>query len=190
MSLGDLSLQHLAGAAGAAARFTAMLLLLIGDAWPATPPAATALRAALGAAHRLASVMLGLLLALKLAIEAMPAGALRVYRVGDWPAPFGIVLVVDRLSALMLLLTSLVALPVLVCQRRLGQSRPPLPRAVPVPADGPERRLRHRRPVQPVRVLRGAADRLYVLLLHGQGASASASACTTWCSTWRPRRCS
>ena len=32
-----------------------------------------------------------------------------VYLLGDWPAPFGIVLVVDRLSALMLLLTSLLA---------------------------------------------------------------------------------
>ncbi|ATE66376.1 monovalent cation/H+ antiporter subunit D [Rhizorhabdus dicambivorans] len=30
----------------------------------------------------------------------------RAYLVGDWPAPFGIVLVADRLSALMLLLTS------------------------------------------------------------------------------------
>jgi multicomponent K+:H+ antiporter subunit D len=32
-----------------------------------------------------------------------------VYLLGDWPAPFGIVMVVDRLSALMLLLTSLLA---------------------------------------------------------------------------------
>jgi multicomponent K+:H+ antiporter subunit D len=32
-----------------------------------------------------------------------------VYRLGDWPAPFGIVLVVDRLAALMVLLTSLLA---------------------------------------------------------------------------------
>ena len=29
-----------------------------------------------------------------------------VYAIGSWPAPFGIVLVVDRLSALMLVLTS------------------------------------------------------------------------------------
>ncbi len=33
-----------------------------------------------------------------------------VYRIGNWPAPFGIVLVVDRLSALMVLLTSVLAL--------------------------------------------------------------------------------
>ncbi len=32
-----------------------------------------------------------------------------VYRLGDWPAPFAIVLVLDRLSALMLLLTSILA---------------------------------------------------------------------------------
>ena len=33
-----------------------------------------------------------------------------VYLLGNWPAPFGIVLVVDRLSALMLLLTGILAL--------------------------------------------------------------------------------
>jgi multicomponent K+:H+ antiporter subunit D len=38
----------------------------------------------------------------------------QVYRLGDWPAPFGIVLVLDRLSALMVLLTAVLALIVLV----------------------------------------------------------------------------
>ena len=36
-------------------------------------------------------------------------GEQEIYYLGDWPAPFGIVLVLDRLSALMLLLTSLLA---------------------------------------------------------------------------------
>ena len=40
-------------------------------------------------------------------------GQTHIYRLGDWPAPFGIVLVLDRLSALMVLLTSVLALIVL-----------------------------------------------------------------------------
>ncbi|WP_373457438.1 monovalent cation/H+ antiporter subunit D [Pseudogemmobacter lacusdianii] len=38
----------------------------------------------------------------------------QVYRLGDWPAPFGITLVLDRLSALMLLLTASLASLVLI----------------------------------------------------------------------------
>ena len=41
-------------------------------------------------------------------------GDVHVYRLGDWPAPYGIVLVLDRLSALMVLLTAILALIVLV----------------------------------------------------------------------------
>jgi len=37
-----------------------------------------------------------------------------VYLLGNWPAPFGIVLVVDRLSALMLVLAAILAIPALV----------------------------------------------------------------------------
>ena len=47
-----------------------------------------------------------------------PAGpdgsAVRVYQLGDWPAPFGIVLVLDRLSALMLVLTSILGVATLL----------------------------------------------------------------------------
>ena len=41
-------------------------------------------------------------------------GVLTVYQLGNWPAPFGIVLVLDRLSALLLLVTALTALGSLV----------------------------------------------------------------------------
>ncbi len=37
-------------------------------------------------------------------------GMLRVYALGDWPAPYGIVLVVDRLAAAMVLLTAVLGL--------------------------------------------------------------------------------
>ncbi|PKM22057.1 MAG: monovalent cation/H+ antiporter subunit D [Gammaproteobacteria bacterium HGW-Gammaproteobacteria-14] len=36
----------------------------------------------------------------------------RVYQLGNWPAPFGIVLILDRLAALMLLITAILAVPV------------------------------------------------------------------------------
>ncbi|NML18331.1 monovalent cation/H+ antiporter subunit D [Azohydromonas caseinilytica] len=81
---------------------TAVLLLALGDA-----------RRHAARTLALISTALGLLLALALLRQA-DTGALEVYRVGDWPAPFGIALVVDRLSALMLTLTSAVALPVLL----------------------------------------------------------------------------
>ncbi|WP_424968859.1 monovalent cation/H+ antiporter subunit D [Dinoroseobacter sp. S375] len=55
------------------------------------------------------------LLAVALGLAGMAAdGTTHVYRLGDWPAPFGIVLVLDRLSALMVLLTAALALIVLI----------------------------------------------------------------------------
>lgn len=41
-------------------------------------------------------------------------GQVRTYELGDWPAPFGIVLVLDRLTALMLVLTAVLGLFVLL----------------------------------------------------------------------------
>lgn len=41
-------------------------------------------------------------------------GDIQVYELGDWPAPFGIVLVLDRLSAMMIVLTALLGLAVLL----------------------------------------------------------------------------
>lgn len=45
---------------------------------------------------------------------AVSDGEMLVYRLGDWPAPWGIVLVADRLAAWMVLVTTLLALPALV----------------------------------------------------------------------------
>lgn len=50
---------------------------------------------------------------LLLMTEAM-SGRIAVYALGDWPAPFGIVLVLDRLAAMMLVLTAALALGVSV----------------------------------------------------------------------------
>ena len=73
-------------------------------------------KAAINVAATLASTILALAL-LQLA-DTQPASAafarVAVYRLGDWPAPFGIVLVVDRLSALMLVLASVLALAAVV----------------------------------------------------------------------------
>ncbi|MDP4989745.1 MAG: monovalent cation/H+ antiporter subunit D, partial [Marivita lacus] len=56
-----------------------------------------------------------LLLAISMVLIAMAMdGTTHIYRLGDWPAPFGIVLVLDRLSALMILLTAVLALMVLL----------------------------------------------------------------------------
>jgi multicomponent K+:H+ antiporter subunit D len=55
------------------------------------------------------------LLAVALGLTVLAAdGQTHVYRLGDWPAPFGIVLVLDRLSALMVLMTATLALIVLI----------------------------------------------------------------------------
>ncbi|MEZ5663315.1 MAG: monovalent cation/H+ antiporter subunit D [Burkholderiaceae bacterium] len=93
---------------------TAVLQLLIGDGGSL---------AAQGGAHQdaglrwrrrigMGSVVLGLFMAAAL-VWRVGGGELIVYRLGEWPAPFGIVMVVDRLSALMVLLTYLLAVPVL-----------------------------------------------------------------------------
>ncbi|MGN7292987.1 monovalent cation/H+ antiporter subunit D [Rhizobium sp. SAFR-030] len=63
----------------------------------------------------LASAIIMLLIAFVLfRIESNPNDFDGVYLLGNWAAPFGIVLVVDGLSALMLLLTALLALAALV----------------------------------------------------------------------------
>ena len=61
----------------------------------------------------LLSTLALLALAVRLLLQAH-TGAVQPYLLGNWPAPFGIALALDRLSALMLLLTALVALGSLV----------------------------------------------------------------------------
>lgn len=60
-------------------------------------------RLSLSAASILLVINIGVLL-------SVSAGDYLQYALGNWPAPYGIVLVVDRLAALMLLLTAVVAL--------------------------------------------------------------------------------
>jgi multicomponent K+:H+ antiporter subunit D len=74
------------------------------------------LNAALGLASTVALVVLAVAL-LRLADATVPGtdnAAVRVYRLGDWPAAFAIVLVLDRLSALMVALTAVLGLAALV----------------------------------------------------------------------------
>ncbi len=90
--------------------FTAVALLIMGDADGEASHGGPLLQrrrmVSLGAA------ILGAVLAWRLMTEAA-TGSLNVYPLGGWPAPFGIVLVIDRLSALMLALTWTIAVPVL-----------------------------------------------------------------------------
>ena len=64
------------------------------------------------------------LLGLALGLNALALDdGIRVYRLGNWAAPFGIVLVLDRLAGLMLLLTAVLALAVLVYAMASGWDR-------------------------------------------------------------------
>ncbi|SEK27363.1 multisubunit potassium/proton antiporter, PhaD subunit [Roseovarius azorensis] len=57
----------------------------------------------------------GAVLAIAISLMTHAAtGAIEVYELGNWPAPFGIVLVLDRLSALMVLLTAVLAIIILL----------------------------------------------------------------------------
>ncbi|PTE14137.1 monovalent cation/H+ antiporter subunit D [Pseudogemmobacter blasticus] len=76
----------------------------------------------LGLARGISLAGTGALLALAIWAVAT-TGDPQVYRLGNWPAPFGIVLVLDGLSALMLLLTAGLALTVLVQAVTTGRDR-------------------------------------------------------------------
>lgn len=90
--------------------FTAAALLLMGDGGGQASHGGAKLR--YSRLLSLSSAVIGALLAWKLMANAS-TGELSVYPLGGWSAPFGIVLVVDRLSAMMLALTWTIAVPVL-----------------------------------------------------------------------------
>ena len=88
-----------------------------------------------------------LLLGVCIGLAAMAAdGDTHIYRLGDWPAPFGIVLVLDRLSALMILLTASLAMMVLLHGIATGWLTPSLRRpACPRSLSGMNARATKRR---------------------------------------------
>lgn len=81
----------------------AAILLLVSHSWPMLWSRIVSFGAVLALAAA-AIFCLGL----------ADSGEVLVYRLGNWPPPYGIVLVLDRLSALMLALTSALAIPVLL----------------------------------------------------------------------------
>ncbi len=84
---------------------TAALMLMLGEG-----------RRGLKSVINLASTAIGLVLAVILLINAgrMEPSAFGIYMPGNWPVPFGIVLVADRLSAMMAVLTGCVGLATLL----------------------------------------------------------------------------
>lgn len=108
--LGNFFSTHLAILPVLLPLLTAIALLLIGDSGGEASHGGPLLR--WRRLVSLTSVILGALLAWRLMLQAAD-GPLTVYALGGWQAPFGIVLVVDRLSALMLALTWTIAVPVL-----------------------------------------------------------------------------
>ena len=103
--------QHLPVLSVLLPALTAVFLILMGDSRSDDP----AVRRANHQRQRWLSgisAVLGLAMAVALLVQAQH-GVIVSYALGEWQAPFGINLVLDRLSALMLLLTYLVALPAL-----------------------------------------------------------------------------
>ncbi|MFT4020192.1 MAG: monovalent cation/H+ antiporter subunit D [Acinetobacter sp.] len=90
--------------------FTAFLLLIIGN--PGTDQLLKDWRQPWRRAISITSALLGLIVAIS-HVHFASQGHIQVYQLSEWAAPFGIVLVLDRLSAFMLLLTHLLAVPLL-----------------------------------------------------------------------------
>jgi multicomponent K+:H+ antiporter subunit D len=130
-------------------------------------------RAGIGAARGIGLASAGLVALLAVALlRATGDGTVFVVALGDWPAPFGIVFVADRLAATMVAVTAAVALPALVAA-----------------VSGADRAARHFHPVFQIQLaglngafLTGDLFNLfvffevlllasYVLLAHGGGAA-------------------
>ena len=90
--------------------FTAFALVILGN--PGSGSLAHDWRQPWRRGISLLSVVLGFITAVSYLIQASN-GNIVVYELSEWTAPFGIVLVLDRLSALMVLLTYGLAVPVL-----------------------------------------------------------------------------
>lgn len=90
--------------------FTAFILILLGN--PGSGYLSHDWRQPWRRGISFVSVLLGLATAISYLIHAN-TGQITVYNLSEWSAPFGIVLVLDRLSALMLVLTYTLATPVL-----------------------------------------------------------------------------
>lgn len=90
--------------------FTGFALVILGN--PGSGSLKTDPRQPIRHAISLGSAMIGLLLAIAM-MDFANTGQIKAYFLSEWSAPFGIALVVDRLSAMMVLLTYVIAVPVL-----------------------------------------------------------------------------
>ena len=90
--------------------FTAFALVLLGN--PGSGTLAQDWRQPSRRGISLISAILGLATAISYLIQAS-SGQIFIYELSEWTAPFGIILVLDQLSALMLVLTYSLALPIL-----------------------------------------------------------------------------
>lgn len=90
--------------------FTAFILVLLGN--PGSASLATDWRQPWRRGISHVSTLLGLAVAINYLI-LVSQGEISVYTLSEWTAPFGIVLVLDRLSAMMLVMTYALAVPVI-----------------------------------------------------------------------------
>ena len=90
--------------------FTAFILLLLGN--PGAGSLATDWRQPWRRGISHVSTLLGLVVSISYLISTSQ-GQISVYTLSEWSAPFGIVLVLDQLSALMLVLTYALAVPII-----------------------------------------------------------------------------